>query len=98
MAAALISFDYYLLNSYVPEIEGDASALYARWIEQIVLADELGFGCAWLTEHHFHPFGGMLPSPQLLIAALASRTRRIRMGPAVTILPLHNPIRIAEDM
>ncbi|MEA2641068.1 MAG: hypothetical protein QOF51_2462 [Chloroflexota bacterium] len=94
----MVTFDYYLLNTYVPEAEGSASELYARWVEQIVLAEELGFGCAWLTEHHFHPFGGMLPSPQLLIAALASRTSRIRMGPAVTILPLHNPVRIAEDM
>src|SRR5438477_13181403 len=54
--------------------------------------------CAWFTEHHFRPFGGMLPNPQVLMGALAQRNQRIRLGTAVTVLPLHNPLRIAEDM
>jgi alkanesulfonate monooxygenase SsuD/methylene tetrahydromethanopterin reductase-like flavin-dependent oxidoreductase (luciferase family) len=62
------------------------------------LAEELGFHCVWLTEHHFGRFGGMMPNPQIIMAALAQRTRRIRLGTAVTLLPLHNPLRIAEDM
>jgi len=95
---ALLRFDYYLLNTYVPELDGSASELYARWIEQIVLADELGYYCAWLTEHHFRVFGGMLPSPQLLMGALSQRTSRIRFGTSVSLLPLHNPLRIAEEM
>jgi len=93
-----MKFDYYLLNSYVPELEGDGSALYQKWTEQVLLAEELGFHCAWFTEHHFLAFGGMLPNPQLLMAALAQRTHRIHLGSAVSVLPLHNPIRIAEDM
>src|SRR5579871_6811638 len=94
----MVAFDYYLLNSYVPEADGDGSQLYQKWIEQVVLAEELGFGCAWFTEHHFNRFGGMLPNPPLFIAALAQRTTRIRLGTAVTILPLYNPVRVAEDV
>jgi len=92
-----MKFDYYVLNSYVPEVDGDATQLYAKWMEQVTLAEELGFDCAWFTEHHFRAFGGMLPSPQLLIAALAQRTTRIRLGIAVVILPFYNPVRIAEE-
>src|SRR5581483_10077439 len=91
-------FDYYLLNSYAPEADGPGPALYAKWIEQVVAAEELGFGCAWFTEHHLYAFGGMLPNPSLLMAALAQRTSRIRLGTAVTILPFYNTVRVAEDV
>src|SRR5579883_552821 len=93
-----MKFDYYIFNSYVPELDGDASDLYAKWLEQIDVADELGFTTAWFTEHHFHQLGGMMPSPQLIMAAVAQRTKRIRIGTAVTLLALHNPLRIAEDL
>lgn len=92
-----MKFDYYVLSTYVPEADGDGPELYVKWVEQVVLAEELGFDCAWFTEHHFGRFGGMLPSPQLLIAALAQRTTRIRLGTAVVLLPLHHPLRIAEE-
>jgi alkanesulfonate monooxygenase SsuD/methylene tetrahydromethanopterin reductase-like flavin-dependent oxidoreductase (luciferase family) len=91
-------FDYYLLNTYVPELDGQAPELYDKWLAQVDLAEELGFDCAWFTEHHFRLFGGMLPNPQVLMGALAQRTKRIRLGTAVSILPLHNPLRIAEDV
>jgi len=93
-----LKFDYYVFNSYVPEIDGSGPELYAKWIEQVELADELGFHCAWFTEHHFGLLGGMLPNPQVLSAALASRTKRIRFGSAVSLLVIHNPLRVAEDM
>jgi len=93
-----MKFDYYLLNSYAPEADGDGPSLYEKWIEQVLAAEELGFECAWFTEHHFHRFGGMLPNPPLLIAALAQRTSRIRLGTAVIILPLYNPVHVAEDV
>lgn len=92
-----MKFDYYVLNTYVPAVDGDGAELYGKWIDQVTLAEELGFDCAWFTEHHFGRFGGMLPSPQLLIAALAQRTHRIRLGTAVVLLPMHHPLRIAEE-
>jgi alkanesulfonate monooxygenase SsuD/methylene tetrahydromethanopterin reductase-like flavin-dependent oxidoreductase (luciferase family) len=93
-----MKFDLYIFNSYVPELDGDGPELYAKWLEQAELAEELGFHCVWLTEHHFGRFGGMMPNPQIIMAALAQRTKRIRLGTAVTLLPLHNPLRIAEDI
>jgi alkanesulfonate monooxygenase SsuD/methylene tetrahydromethanopterin reductase-like flavin-dependent oxidoreductase (luciferase family) len=93
-----MNFDLYIFNSYVPELDGPAPELYAKWLEQVDLAEELGFHCVWLTEHHFGRFGGMMPNPQIIMGALAQRTSRIRLGTAVTLLPLHNPLRIAEDM
>ena len=66
-------------------------------VEQAVYGEELGFNSVWLAEHHFHSFGGILSSPPVIGAAIAQRTAKIRIGTAVTLLPYHNPLRIAED-
>src|SRR5690242_4670227 len=82
----------------MPEWDGNGQALYGKWIDQVMLADGLGFGTAWFTEHHFSYLGGMLPNPPLFMAALAQRTQRIRLGTAVILLPFHNPVRVVEDV
>jgi natural product biosynthesis luciferase-like monooxygenase protein len=92
-----VKLSYYILNTYVPELDGESPELYAHWLEQIDAAEELGFDSLWVTEHHFRYFGGMLPNPQVLLAAAAGRTRRMRLGSAVSLLPMHHPVRIAED-
>ena len=66
-------------------------------VEQAAYCEELGFESVWLAEHHFHSFGGILSSPTVIGAAIAQRTSKIRIGTAVTLLPYHNPLRIAED-
>jgi len=66
-------------------------------VEQAAYGEELGFNSVWLAEHHFHSFGGILSSPPVIGAAIAQRTSKIRIGTAVTLLPYHNPLRIAED-
>jgi alkanesulfonate monooxygenase SsuD/methylene tetrahydromethanopterin reductase-like flavin-dependent oxidoreductase (luciferase family) len=88
---------YYVLNTYVPELDGSAEALYGRYLEQVAVAEAAGFGTVWVTEHHFREFGGMVPSPQLLLSAISQRSRRLRLGTSVTLLPLHHPLRVAED-
>ena len=75
----------------------DTATRYAETIEQIVLADELGFDTAWLAEMHFIPAYSIMPSPLIVGAAAAAKTGRIRIGIAVVLLPLHDPIRAAED-
>lgn len=65
--------------------------------ELAVRAEELGFDGIWVSEHHFTPYGGIQPRPQLMLAHLAARTRRIRLGTAVSLVPFDNPIRLAED-
>ena len=70
---------------------------YQETIEQIMLADELGFDIAWLAElHFFRPFS-IMPAPLIVATAIAQRTRRIRFGTGVTLLPFHHPLRIAEE-
>lgn len=92
-----MKFGYYLLNTYVPELDGLSPDLYAHWLEQIDAAENLGFDSLWVTEHHFRLFGGMIPNPQMLLAAAAQRTRRLRLGSSVSLVPMHHPVRIAED-
>lgn len=70
---------------------------YQETLDQITLGDELGFDVAWLAEMHFVPEFSILPSPVVVGAAVAMRTRRIRIGIGVTLLPLHDPLRAAED-
>src|SRR6266436_1497058 len=70
---------------------------YQDILAQIEFGDELGFDTAWLGELHFIPSFSCLASPLMILAAAAQRTRRIRLGTAVTLLPLHNPVKLAED-
>src|SRR5579864_3428239 len=71
--------------------------LYRDHLEEAVLAEELGFDCVWASEHHFSP-DAWNPSPFTFLAAVAARTDRVRLGTYVLLLPLHNPVRIAEDV
>jgi alkanesulfonate monooxygenase SsuD/methylene tetrahydromethanopterin reductase-like flavin-dependent oxidoreductase (luciferase family) len=59
-------------------------------------AEELGMHSAWIGEHHFNSLG-VLSCPDLVLAYIAARTKHIRLAPAVTVLPLHHPIRVAEQ-
>ena len=70
--------------------------LYADSLDQIEEAEKLGFDSIWMTEHHFCD-DGYTPSPLVMAAAIGQRTRSMRIGTNLMILPLHDPIRIAED-
>jgi natural product biosynthesis luciferase-like monooxygenase protein len=86
------------LPTYVPEQDGSEADAYAKILEQVDHAEALGFESVWLTEHHFQYYGGLVPAPPILLAAIAQRTRRLRLGMGVSLLPFHRPVRIAEDM
>jgi natural product biosynthesis luciferase-like monooxygenase protein len=60
-------------------------------------ADEHGFTALWVPERHFHPFGGFSPNPSVTAAALARETKRIQLRAGSVVVPLHHPIRIAEE-
>src|SRR5262249_13263842 len=70
---------------------------YELLIEGARFADRHGFAAGWVPERHFHAFGGLYPTPSVLAAALAMVTRRIRLRAGSVVLPLHNPIRVAEE-
>lgn len=78
-----------------PAVSGDAERDFAQLLEQAVAAEELGYDSIWVTEHH-SPFG-VVGSPAVLLAAIAMRTSRIRLGSMAAILPYHRPIHVAES-
>ena len=69
---------------------------YAEQLDQIALADDLGFDDIWVSEHHFTE-NNYLTSPLVMAGAVAMRTRRANVGIGLAIAPLHHPIRLAED-
>jgi alkanesulfonate monooxygenase SsuD/methylene tetrahydromethanopterin reductase-like flavin-dependent oxidoreductase (luciferase family) len=71
--------------------------VYADYISDAVLAEELGFDFSWYGEHHGRPCQ-WTPSPLLVGAAVAAKTKRIRIGSSILCLPFHDPLRIAEDV
>ncbi|GIW42414.1 MAG: luciferase [Candidatus Binatia bacterium] len=77
----------------------DRSSLdvFRNELSQLVLAEEQGYDAAWLAEHHFSRYG-IAPSIHLNAAYLAARTKKLRIGTAVTILPFFHPLRVAEEI
>lgn len=84
-----------------PGLTGSHEELYAGLIDMFVLADELGFESGFVAEHHMRgdPDKGypLVPNPAVMLAAIAMRTSRIRIGPGVVILPFHNPLEVVEN-
>lgn len=74
----------------------DPATLYRATLDQIVRAEALGWDDVWLSEHHFVE-DDYSPSLLPLAAAIAARTERVQIGTSVVLLPLHDPLRIAED-
>jgi len=85
-----LSDNHYLDNARAP------NKFIADITDEALYAEELGMHSAWIGEHHFSTLG-VLSCPDLVLSYVAARTRRIRLAPAVTVLPLHHPIRVAEQ-
>src|SRR5437762_9307372 len=92
-----MKFGYFTLsdNHYVDN-RRDANRLVADILDEAIYAEAVGLHSAWIGEHHFSTLG-VLSCPDLVLAHVAARTERIRLAPAVTVLPLHHPIRVAEQ-
>jgi alkanesulfonate monooxygenase SsuD/methylene tetrahydromethanopterin reductase-like flavin-dependent oxidoreductase (luciferase family) len=71
--------------------------VYVEMREQVQLAEECGFEIAWFAEHHFSNYG-MCPSPLTMATYMAGQTSRIKLGPAVIVAPLYEPLRMLEDL
>ena len=74
----------------------DENLAYKETLEQCALADEMGFDYVWFVEHHFLTGFSASPCPEVMFGALSQRTKRIRIGFGVSILPYHHPVRVAE--
>ena len=78
-----------------PDVSGEPNKDFAQLLEQSEAAEELGYDSIWVTEHHSR--FGVIGSPAVLLAAIAMRTTRIRLGSMAAILPYHLPMHLAES-
>ncbi|HKY37863.1 MAG TPA: MupA/Atu3671 family FMN-dependent luciferase-like monooxygenase [Polyangiaceae bacterium] len=77
--------------------DGEQQQRYQLFLEVVKRADEAGFSSVWIPERHFHAFGGNYPNPSVLAAAVAVSTKRIGIRSGSVVLPLQNPLRVAEE-
>jgi alkanesulfonate monooxygenase SsuD/methylene tetrahydromethanopterin reductase-like flavin-dependent oxidoreductase (luciferase family) len=92
-----MEFGYFTLsdNNYANNVRS-ANQFVSDITDEALYAEELGMHSAWIGEHHFNSLG-VLSSPELVLAFIAARSKRIRLAPAVNVTPLHHPIRVAEQ-
>jgi natural product biosynthesis luciferase-like monooxygenase protein len=85
---------------YFASDEGEAASAsdkYRLLMEGARFADRHGFEAVWTPERHFHAFGGLYPNPSVASAAIAAITERVHIRAGSVVLPLHSPIRVAEE-
>jgi alkanesulfonate monooxygenase SsuD/methylene tetrahydromethanopterin reductase-like flavin-dependent oxidoreductase (luciferase family) len=90
----LESHDWPFPNRYFDPAK--ASALYRTYVESMIHAEACGFDWVGCNEHHFSPYG-MMANPNLIGGALAYPTKRVKIAMIGNLVPLNNPIRIAEE-
>ena len=92
-----MKFGYFTLsdNRY-PDNPRSAEQFLLDIRDQAVLAEKLGLSSAWIGEHHFNR-RGCVSVPAIVLANVAAATTRLRLGPAVVVLPIHHPIHVAEE-
>ena len=93
----VMKFGAHYLPTYVPDLDGPVAEFYQKMFVQMEEMDRLDYDHVWVTEHHFAHYGGDLPHPPTFMSAIARTTKKIRLGVAINVLPLHNPIDIAES-
>jgi natural product biosynthesis luciferase-like monooxygenase protein len=89
-----MDFSLFYFSSDVGDEAGPAR--YRLLLEGARFADQHGFCAVWTPERHFHTFGGLYPDPAVTGAAVAAVTERVQIRAGSVVLPLHNPIRVAE--
>src|SRR5258708_25903980 len=75
----------------------DLNSVYARAIERFEIMDREGYDAVWLAEHHFSSFS-VCPSVHMMGTVAAARTKRLRIGTAVSLAPFYHPLRLAEEV
>ncbi|QYZ65454.1 MAG: amino acid adenylation domain-containing protein [Gammaproteobacteria bacterium (ex Lamellibrachia satsuma)] len=91
-----IDFSLFFWN-YSSNEDIQTHSKYHLLMEAVKFGDGNGFTAAWTPERHFHSFGGLFPNPAVISAALAAVTNNIQLRSGSVVLPLHSPIRVAED-
>ena len=91
-----ITFGYLYDFRNPPQWRKPWAEFYAELLDFVAWTESVGFEGAWVPEHHGSE-DGYLPSPLTMLAAFAARTKTIRIGSAVALAPLYQPVRFAED-
>lgn len=91
-----LTFGYLYDFRNPPQWQRPWTELYAQTLEFIRWSESVGFEGAWVPEHHGAE-DGYMPSPLIVLAAIAARTSRIKLGSAIALAPLHHPVRFAEE-
>ena len=91
-----MKFALFLLGSWTEPEASAQSRIFGEMLEQVEYAEELGFDSIWIAEHHSSRYG-ICPSLMPLLCHIAARTKKIRIGAGVSVLPFHNPIFLAEE-
>ncbi len=91
-----MNYSIFSVQDHHPSFSRTIPELYTQVLEQGILADDLGYDSFFVAEHHFHEYGAV-PNPAIFLTALAQHTKRIKLGPAISILTFHNPLTIAEN-
>jgi natural product biosynthesis luciferase-like monooxygenase protein len=93
-----MKFAVYAMPTFMPSFGLTQGEFLRKMVDQFASAETLGYDSVWVNEHHFHSYGGLLPSLPTVLGALSQRTTRVRLGTSVVVLPLHNPLEVAEQM
>jgi natural product biosynthesis luciferase-like monooxygenase protein/amino acid adenylation domain-containing protein/FkbM family methyltransferase len=88
---------FYFASEEQAEPTREAGNGYRLLLEGARFADRHGFAAVWTPERHFHAFGGLFPNPSVVGAALAVLTERVQIRAGSVVLPLHQPLRVAEE-
>jgi alkanesulfonate monooxygenase SsuD/methylene tetrahydromethanopterin reductase-like flavin-dependent oxidoreductase (luciferase family) len=91
-----MKFGIFVFGDNHPELGRSNQKYYQEVLTLAEWAEDLGFDSFWLGEHHLYWYGTCV-SPPMVIAALAQRTKKIRLGPAVAVPSFHNPLVLAEE-
>ena len=91
-----MKFALFILASWTEKDTKAQSRIYGEAVEQAQYAEEMGFDSVWIAEHHSSRYGSF-PSLMPIVTYLAARTTKIRIGTGVSVLPLRNPIFMAEE-
>jgi alkanesulfonate monooxygenase SsuD/methylene tetrahydromethanopterin reductase-like flavin-dependent oxidoreductase (luciferase family) len=88
----------FMIQLQMPKPWSETTEREAHWnaVEQAVKAEEAGFDRIWITEQHFYVEIGHSAAPDMMLAAISQRTKRIRLGFGVVVLPCHHPFHVAE--
>ena len=75
-----LEFAVFALPTFFPERDGPQGPYMRKFVDFLASAEDLGYDGVWANEHHFHPYGGFIPSPPVMLSALAQRTQRVSVN------------------